>query len=172
MPKLRVGKHAGSTYEEAATEDLNYCAWVLRAGRLIKPLSAFGKFLEKNYGGLLEVGRYKGHWFKKVLEEDADYCSWAATLEDPSPSLALFCGWCRERLGVEPMEQLEPPPSKKPRKEEECPSLDCKICFSGPVGAVLLPCGHMTCRRCSANFERKKCPFCREMVYQAAHAFL
>ena len=117
---------------------------------------------------MLEVGRYKGEWYKKVLEDDLDYCGWAASLDDPSPSLASFSGWCRDQLGAARGE----PPAKKARAEEERPSVDCKICFSGPIGAALLPCGHMTCRKCDANFEAKKCPFCRDMVYQAAHVFL
>jgi len=166
---LRVGKHAGCSFGQVARTDKDYCAWILRAclcGRLTKPLASFAKYLEKEYGGMLEVGRYKGEWYKKVLEEDPDYCGWAASLDDPSPSIAVFSGWSRDQLQAA---RDEPPPLKKPRTEEG--SLDCKICFSAPVGAVLLPCGHMTCRSCSVNFDMSKCPFCRERVYQAVHAF-
>ena len=120
MPTLRVGKHAGCSFGDVVRQDRDYCAWILRAGRLVKPLVPFAKFLEKEYGGMLEVGRYKGEWYKKVLEDDLDYCAWAASLDDPSPSLASFSGWCRDQLGAARRE----PPAKKPRAEEERPSLD------------------------------------------------
>ncbi len=165
MGKLSCGKHAGRTFEEVAGADKPYCDWVLRSGRQARPLTAFGKFLEKRFGGVLRVGRYKGSWFQKVIEEDPSYVEWAAELNEPGPHLSAFVRWSREQLGIAE-HAPEPPPLKKPRNEEDAPT--CKICFSDPVGCVLLPCGHTTCRRCSKNFKAKKCPFCREIVFEAA----
>ena len=68
---LRCGKHAGRSNHEVAVHDPWYCAWVLREraqGRTLpRDLKTLAKFIENEYGGVMEVmGAISAAGFKKV----------------------------------------------------------------------------------------------------------
>ena len=85
---LRLGKHRGKLFEDVASLDRGYCAWVLRERAL--PLRSFSRYLINIHGGILTVGGFKWRFFDEMLEGAPGYCAWALTLEDPSESLQLF----------------------------------------------------------------------------------
>ena len=85
---LRCGKHAGQRFEDVASGDPSYAAWVLRekadGKKLPRDLKSFAKFIEQFHGGILEVGRHRLRFFDEVLRDDPDYADWSTSLESPS----------------------------------------------------------------------------------------
>ena len=51
---------------------------------------------------------------------------------------------------------------------------ECKICFTGHIESVLLPCGHcVACKACTVPIcERGVCPICNASVETVTHIFV
>ena len=93
LDMLRCGKHKGKSFQEVASTDRRYCAWVLRlnsSGNDVSPdLSAFAEHLRREHGGVLPFGAHKGSFFDEVLRDHPDYCSWAIHLPDASDTMKV-----------------------------------------------------------------------------------
>ena len=48
--------------------------------------------------------------------------------------------------------------------------VDCPICLEHPRDTLLVPCGHLLCKRCSEMIDA--CPICRAEVRETHRAFL
>ncbi|XP_037791234.1 E3 ubiquitin-protein ligase XIAP-like [Penaeus monodon] len=66
------------------------------------------------------------------------------------------------------LEELEAEKARlKARLEETREALVCRVCLDRPVGAVFMPCAHLsTCHSCSASLTM--CPLCRTPIHYAA----
>jgi hypothetical protein len=161
---LRLGKHRGQRYEEVATADRGYCAWILREKALPQGFSSFYKYLFNVHGGIMHVGKHKGRFFDEVLTEAPDYCEWALTLQAPSDCFQPFIAYSRAHLQKETA-----PPAKKPRAEEgkyqDGTEKVCAICCDRRRDSVLVPCGHIVaCMECGMKFDDQNCPICKQYV--------
>ena len=57
---LKLGKHLGKSFEEVASHDRSYCAWVLREKILVAGLRKFRAHLLSTHGGFVRIGKHKG----------------------------------------------------------------------------------------------------------------
>ena len=157
---LRLGKHRGRRYDEIASTDRSYCAWVLR--ELPQGFNSFYKYLIKVHGGIMNVGKHKGLFFDEILNDYRDYCEWALTLQAPSDCFRPFVAYSRAHLNDE-----EANAAKKPRTDKINISDNkvCAICCDRPRDSVFVPCGHIaTCMPCGLNFDGLECPICKQYV--------
>ncbi|KAK1360684.1 hypothetical protein POM88_045158 [Heracleum sosnowskyi] len=51
---------------------------------------------------------------------------------------------------------------KSPSSATEEDWVECRVCLTNEVDIVIIPCGHVLCRRCSSAITQ--CPFCRLQV--------
>ena len=67
--------------------------------------------------------------------------------------------------------ELEPPPAKKPEKDDSDGGRECVICMAQRRSVLLLPCKHLcVCSTCSASVTA--CPLCRETISSKTSVFL
>lgn len=60
-------------------------------------------------------------------------------------------------------EKMEPAPLKIPQKAMPKDEMICKVCFSGPVRVVFIPCGHvLCCEHCA--YMLSSCCYCRQRI--------
>jgi len=158
---LRVGKHKGKPFGQAAAQDRGYVAWVLREKDLTRNLKQFAKHVKAEHGGILPCGKHKHKFFDEVLVADPEYCEWVLGLKD-SELFGQFIEYLKQNF-----EKPEPPP-KKARTEQTC-----KVCFDKEVNACFVPCGHIACcLACALRFDGKPCPICTQSVALVVQTFV
>ncbi len=155
---LRVGKHKGRSFEEAA-DDRGYSAWILREQGLSRSLQKISQSLVKQHAAIVTVGKHKGKFFDEVQKPDPDYCQWVCSLEDPN-----FFEAFQEYLKQDKDEENIEPPTKKPKQSN---AEKCKICYDKDISCVFVPCGHLVaCLRCGVRIDRESgaCPICQKDI--------
>ena len=164
---LKLGKHLGKSFEEVASHDRSYCAWVLREKILVAGLRKFRAHLLSTHGGLLHIGKHKGKFFDEVLQQDEDYCSWVKSLSGDPGAFGAFIAYLQDQEREQ--EEVNAPQKKKRRVQEE--EETCKICFNGPINSVLVPCGHVfACMRCAERLA-STCPICKQEICYVQKTF-
>jgi len=81
----------------------------------------------------------------------------------------------REAITSGASESLNDSGSLTDSSEKPKPAVDCVVCFSNPVNAVVLPCGHATlCLECAQAIVNStgNCPICRARVQQVIKIYL
>ncbi len=168
---LGGGKYAGRSFEEVASFDRNYCAWILREAALPRSLKTFQNHLARRHGGIMACGKHKGKFFDEVIRDEPDYGQWALGLTEPSQSFKPFITYLESRA--------EEPPSKKPRTNKDKSAekqgeeqKQCRICCAAEINSVFVPCGHiMACVGCAVRLEDAPCPVCRSWVAMAIQTY-
>ena len=157
MSFFKYGKYIGQCFEKVAREDRSYSAWALReeqGSHLSRNLANFVKYVKEKHGGVVRAGKHRGVYFNEVAQSDPDYVDWCASLTNPGVALKELAEYARG-------EKEES--NKKQKREEQCLSGTCIICFEQPLAACFIPCGHTTtCYACAANITDRRCPICRE----------
>ena len=185
---LCIGKHRGSTYEEVASRDRAYCAWVLSLPNPSPGLLQFVAYLQETHGGVLEVGAYRGAFFDDVRRDHPHYCDWVTHLDNPTGTLQRFATYLRRETEISHEFLREPwtvmsdredgSAPKRPRTTEACepvPSTrtwECKICLVSTIRTCFTPCGHMVaCVECARRIAHTRCPICRATIREVVETF-
>jgi len=111
------GKHRDLTYQEALSQEPDYCDWVTRQSKSsdASPMvMEFAHWLEQNVpsagGGdsdpKVGFGKHKHLTYEEALVRQKGYCQWVVqtfleSKEDSKPAMVEFAKWLQE-MGIEP----------------------------------------------------------------------